>query len=552
MSTNALPYAALPVQLLPTFGGPLDKRTVGDSQSYPQRVGAGQLFFNTDEDELYVYNGADWLSVSSGGVSYPGLGYNINGTSTLQSFYNSAQDLSYDAAATGLNVFLTHNRDAGITYVKGRSVAHLLAGNTEGIEANLNNVKSNMQFDVMNTSTTTDTALTVKTGKLFEVENRFKVTSNEIELRQNMKQYGVDSETTFQGTVYVDGDLYVDNQLVTTTALTTTLFGSDIANTHVVKNAIGLVAENTTVAQLISTYGTVQKLLAAMLKLQPPSALTPQGLSLTVSYTTTTPTLPSTLQLDTMVGTLIEGMRLLISYNRGSWSSTPSEGTGYYPYGRATAIRYIEPFTSTQITVPLVSNVVQDGAQPVVFTSDFVVQTFTVSHTSLVTYDLTAGLSMDIAAGAIVTNASGTYQVTARTLTPTTSKKIRLYAPVKVRLSDNTIIDNAAPAGSAAGSGGDSKEPSDDKLFGALYQSEVRSANFNPLNTLCVPIREPTKLYVYVTILGSGNWVEQSPMNEIVDVTPESLSINGNNVQYYMVKFKNTNRDPSDMKVGFD
>lgn len=591
------PYATINFQLNPTIGGPLDKRTVGTATTRPGVVTDGLIRYETDTKALYVYDTGEWYEIATTeglGPSFIGLGYLYEiaegATEDMGTmyFYNKYSPTFYPDQPPW--PFIKHTAYTGVVQHIAQTKM-LFSVNQEFVydppleEGEDPETRTSVGAEFINYMGMENDLVTIykplkagggaEGGVLnadpFGVIVYTKFTAPGFETDGTNIDISVEGEITIESTTNININatsinmgivnvlglnfINVDNSTtaITTSALTAELFGKN--TTDVVRNPIGQVANNTTVASLISTYGTLQKLLAALLDIGPKivGPLVSSGFDLAVSMTYTfnggaTPLVKNTVQ-DVLIGSTLQDMRLTLAYNRGRWTPLPTNDSTLLPFGRATGVTFQEPFSSTFIDFTIPINVAQDNAQPFNITSDIFVLTEFKFPASITTYNISNRIEMAIAQGANATNeANVSYFKAAIPLQkPTNTVSFRTYAMVKLVIAGTTpqTIDNTITGDATAADGYSGLAPTSKVTVGT---TQVVACNFDPNNTLSIPFYAPTKLELYTVFFG---WVEQenTENSTIWTSTATSRTVNGLTVSYHDIKFTNKNRGKSDFRV---
>lgn len=571
----------LNLQIDPTFTGVLDKRCYGSMNARPSTYAApGLIRFEPDNNggSLVYYDGSSWIEVSTGGSSFPNLGYLYeNDVMTLwdSSKYTASTMLtplpkwflrfsseSVDGNVLELNSDLLQVMN---TYEESPDVnkTRLM------IEVNQHSVSLTAPVEIQTTNSTfpplsvTNNAVNIAANKDFAIGNRLNVYSTDIEvLTGKLTIKNENSLLKAEGDLDVAGTLRVwDTTLqqyinVTTTAITPALLGTlddgttDITAGMVVHNAIGDVREGTTVQELMDDprFNTVQKLLASMLKIGPEFliSLAPRGLAVTVSYSGTGVGSGSTSK-DIRVGTLIQSIQFTVTVNRGYWSPTQTSGPSY-AYGRVTNVNLVEPFTNSSPNFTIPGDTTQDtNSSGIIMLGTTVVNTaYQVLTNAVTTHQIAC--TVTLATGPDAYNKTlGPFNVPGAVHSMTNSITFRTYAEVLRVIAGTAYLNDMTGAPDTDGYSGNA---STTKIF--VTTNEIIAANMSASDVLSIPFTNTFQLYQFSQFLGNKYNLQDADSYTVTsNIRSFSNGTNSFSVQYYDIAFTNTGREPADIKITF-
>lgn len=565
----------LNLQIEPTFNGVLDKRSYGSMNARPTKIGPGLMRYEPDNNggALVFFDGTSWNDVSTGGTSFPSLGYKYDTSSQRLYLWNNTAYNESTMLSTSLPKWFLRYQADGVDYLElnGQRIAIRETWTTNGTTTNKTMVDiANHAIYLTapvymaasgqpNTMTVSQTAVTIGTNeshKELVVQNSFQVTSSDVKVLNGsltvQRSSGEDSVVTVDGEVKALSFKVYDDQTeayipVTTTAITPALLGklpdniTPIDVTMTTNETIGDIPKGTSVDTLVNNtaYNTVQKLIAKMLKIGP-EVLVPlvaREVRLTMSYTSVG--LGSGEQSsDVRICTTIKNIDLQFSYDRGYWSPTQTSG-GTHPGGVITGISFQEPFTNTQVLFPnMPSQVTQSILRYVVFSAQQFMSTESKLPSDLQTIQFSSLINATILQGADAYNKSlgPFYFPGSTTFKVSNTIQFHLYAEV-YRVSDNIVYLN--DTNGLQGEDGYSGQDSTTRVFEST--TTIIAANFDPNHILSIPYYDTFDLYQYSVQLGNKFNLQfyqpdpaQPRYNESTfTVTPVSRAINGVLVPYY-------------------
>lgn len=585
MAQPVLTSGDLNLQVNPTFSGVLDKRSYGSKDNRPSYVGGGLMRYEYDNEggTLLYHNGTTWVNVTTGGQSFPNLGY-LDQDPYIY-FWDSGQYTQEEMINTTLpRWFLRYQAGINALDLNGQRLRILESWDGGTGEVNrvlMEAINHQIYFystvNFMGTSVPSTVNMSVSSNGVVIADKEFKVT-NRIQCLQN-ETIILNNQLTIQGgasLLYAEGDAQVDGDLtvsgaikvyddlsaqyidVTTTAITPALLGkafdgvTPIDVTMTTNQAIGYIPKGLSVSTLVndSNYNTVQKLLAKMLKIGPEelASLVASGQKLFVRYTGTGLGAGSSTQ-HLKIGSTLQNLQLVIDYNRGFWTPTQTSGIAW-AYGRLTGVLFTEPFTGSPVAFSIPNSTTQATSNDITIVSNLFLTSPFQLPTTLTTYLITDIMSASIAQGDNAFNKTlGPFFTPANpSRSMTNNFHFKTYAEVFVVHSESVFANNAAGDPS---SDGYSSLSSTTRVFADT--TEIISCNLNASHILSIPFTNTFELYQYSELLGRRFNLQQNTEQELIyTVTPVTRTINSLSVQYYDIAFTVTSRNPADIKISLN